>query len=591
MTETGTIAHTARTHNAPNPLDAPPIASTGHTTEDFKAELDAQCPFTALGFSGQNYHLLNAAGELVSLTPSHLEKQSTQAALVHGDISWFKTRFPPRDHRQDFDRLEALNWIMMECSIKGYFDPAQHKLRKTGIWRVGSGEDSRLLAHLGSHIYFEGREMDPGFQKEGAFYLISNAIPRMSEPKDAASVGDCKEILDVVNTWTFKDGARGPNLWLGWMMAAQYGGAPEWRVHMMAGAENGAGKSTLAQLLEGLLGGLGQFINEATEAGIRQSAAGRSGAIIYDEVEGKEEGGSVARIVELIRRMSGGAGAVTLRGSAGGKSSTFVVLGVAYLTAILPPMLEPQDRSRFVEIHLGPLIKGEEGMANEEKVNRMLARTDKLSPRLRRRAFDNWDRFNDSIAAYRASFAKLEIRARDALRFATVLAGRDVALYDDMLDGDYYDEEATLYKPLIDQTLSDGSDGEGIQCLNQILMMPLSMLRINNTLSLGEMIAMALNGDELHAKSLSRMGIRVIPEYEQSDIPPGMLVANSHPRLEEIFSGTKWAHKQWQQALRYIDGAHALGRVKKFAGTPARSTYIPLNCLPEPQKSDNSTVP
>ena len=588
MTE-GSIAHGAKSHTARSPLDGPPMASTGETREDYTAELDEQCPFVPLGFSGQHYHVLDAAGELVSLTPTQLEKQSIQAALVHGDIEWFKTRFPPRDPRSDFDRQDSLNWIMMACGVHGYFDPTRHKLRKTGIWRIGSGEESRLLAHLGDHIYFDGNEREPGFQKEGAFYLISNAIPRMAPPKDAASVADCEDILDVVKTWTFKDAERGPYLWLGWMMAAQYGGAPEWRVHMMAGAENGSGKSTLAELLEGLLGGLGQFINEATEAGIRQSATGRSGAIIYDEVEGKEDGGSVGRIIELIRRMSGGSGAVTLRGSAGGKSSTFVVLGVAYLTAILPPMLEPQDRSRFVEIHLGALAKGKEGMKNEEKVNQMLARADKLSPRLRRRAFNNWGRFNDSIEAYRDAFSKLNIRARDAKRFATVLAGRDIALHDDMQTGDYYDREAALYRPLIDQSLSDGSDGEGAQCLSQILMMPMSMLRLTNTLTVGELIAFALGGDENHTKTLSRMGLRVISPYKAKvDDPPGLVVANAHPRLEDIFAGTKWAKKQWQQALRYLDGAHALSKPKKFAGTLSRCTFVPLDHLPEPQKPDDT---
>ena len=578
---------TALRESANNPLAGPPMASTEDERAGFEANLEENCPFTPLGFSGQHYHLLNISGELVSLASHQLEKASTQASLVHGDIAWFVETYPTPDMRQQFNSAESRNAIMIACHAKGYFDPTQHKLRKTGVWRVGTGSTSRLLAHTGNSIYFEGRVHAPGFQKEGAYYLISAPIPKMADHKQAATVADCRAIYDAVRTWTFKEPDTGPDLWFGWLMAAMYGGAPDWRVHMMVAAERGSGKSWLVRLVDELLGGLAQFANDATEAGIRQAAEGRSGAILYDEAE-SDEGGGVGRVVELIRRMSGGAGAVTLRGSAGGKSTTFVVAGVAYLTAILPPVLEPQDKSRFVQVNLGPLTKGKEGMQNELAVEKLFARTAELSPKLRRRTFENWDRFRNSLEAYRDAFAALDVGPRDSLRFSTVLAGRDIGLLDEMAESDYYEFEAQRFLPMIEQTLSDGEDGEGSQCLKQILATPLKKLRVDNTTNVGEQVAFALGGDAGANKLLCRLGLRVIPKYNDKDDPPALLVANSHPTLEDIYHGSKWPGQQWVQALRYLEGARAFGKPVRFAGVLQKSTYVPAHYLPDPVYPDHA---
>eukprot|EP01009_Symbiontida_sp_KSa7_P007269 NODE_3_length_6198_cov_35.846642_g2_i0.p1 GENE.NODE_3_length_6198_cov_35.846642_g2_i0~~NODE_3_length_6198_cov_35.846642_g2_i0.p1 ORF type:complete len:589 (+),score=184.60 NODE_3_length_6198_cov_35.846642_g2_i0:2670-4436(+) len=580
------MTDTTAIRNSPtNPLAGPPMVSTEDERPDFEAKMEDHCPFAPLGFSGQHYHLLNISGELVSLNANQLEKASTQAALVHGDITWFKEAYPPQDQRQQFDAASSRNWIMMACHAKGYFDPTQHKLRKTGVWKVGSGSASRLLAHTGNSIYFEGTTHAPGFQKEGAYYLISAPIPKMADRKQAASVEDCRAIYDVVRTWTFKDPDTGPDLWFGWLMAALYGGAPDWRVHMMVAAERGSGKSWLVRLVDELLGGLAQFANDATEAGIRQAAEGRSGAILYDEAEGDPAGG-VKRVIELIRRMSGGAGAVTLRGSAGGKSTTFVVAGVAYVTAILPPVLEPQDKSRFVQVDLGPLTKGKDGMANEIAVEKIFARTAELSPKLRRRSFDNWERFRLSLEAYRDAFAALDVGPRDSLRFATVLAGRDIGLHDELLEGDYYEFDAARFLPLIEQTLSDGEDGEGSACLKQILSTPLKKLRVDNSCNIGEQIAFALGNDEGANKILGRLGLKALPKWKDENGDGALLVANAHPMLEDIYNGSKWPGQQWVQALRYLDGASALGKPVRFAGVLQKCTRVPARYLPEPFFAD-----
>lgn len=597
----GTIVHTAKSHEAKNPLDGAPMSSIGgeQEGEDYHASLEEKRPYTPLGFSGQHYHLLNMSGEMVSLTPTQLDKLSVLASLVHGDIAWFKECYPSLDVRYEFDRVSAYNALMMECHAKGFFDPAQHKLRKTGIWRVGVGDGSKLLAHMGNHIYFNGARHPPGYQRDGAYYLISNTIPKMADSADAANIDDCRAFLKVVETWGFTDSQRGAQLWFGWAMMALYGGAPEWRVHAMISSENGSGKSWLARLLNAFLGGLGEFVNDATEAGIRQSTEGKSGAIIYDEMEGDgDSGGGSQRVVELIRRMSDGEGAVTSRGSAGGKSTKFVVQGVAYLAAILPPILEPQDMSRFITLHLGPLAKEDRGAQNEAAVEAMMAQLPALSPRFRRRAFDHWPHFLDSVEAYKDSFSRLGVRARDAKRFAFVLAGRDVGLYDEMLEGDYYDMEAELYLPLIKQSLSDGIDGEGAQCLSRLLQMPLSMLKLQDTRTIGEHISYALNDSKHSRDKLSRMGLRVISEYEarsKKALPPGLLVANSHPRLEEIFGGTKWANKQWRQALQHLPEAEPLGKTVAFAGEGERirqkATFVPIDYLPMPEPEQDEHDP
>ena len=64
-----------------------------------------------------------------------------------------------------------------------------------------------------------------------------------------------------------------------------------------------------------------------------------------DEAEADEQQSRIKEIIRLIRLMSSGAGAQSVRGSAGGVATSFSVTGTAYMSSVLPGPMRPQDKS------------------------------------------------------------------------------------------------------------------------------------------------------------------------------------------------------------------------------------------------------
>jgi energy-coupling factor transporter ATP-binding protein EcfA2 len=149
------------------------------------------------------------------------------------------------------------------------------------------------------------------------------------------------------------------DIFLGWVAAAILGGFPAWRSHLYVYGSRGSGKSKLMEVAAGMLGEFGgSVLNDATEAGIRQSRNNQARPILIDEFEPDQSvrnGSKQDGMFALFRRMSGGEGGRVSRGGSDHSAVSFRTLGAAYVTSINHIQLEPQDRSRFVMLDLGQL--------------------------------------------------------------------------------------------------------------------------------------------------------------------------------------------------------------------------------------------
>jgi prophage antirepressor-like protein len=89
--------------------------------------------------------------------------------------------------------------------------------------------------------------------------------------------------------------------------------------------------------------------------------------------------------------------------------------------------------------------------------------------------------------------------------------------------------------------------------------------------TLGRLLEAALNGgDFFEEMDLGVLGVRIADE--------GVIFANGHHKLVEFCAGTPWANGRWNQALKRLPGARAVG-AQRFSGVTCRGVYLPADVV------------
>lgn len=350
---------------------------------------------------------------------------------------------------------------------------------------------------------------------------------------------------------------------------------------MMVTGEAGSGKSLLADCVLAAFGAAAHIpLNDATEASLRQSFSGGSRALVLDESEHEEGGGQVTKTIGLIRRMSSGAGARIMRGSAGGKAQGFSLTGCVYLSSILHSPLKPQDRSRITLLRLLPHHADPD---NAESVRLAIRNIEKLAPFFWRRAIDNFELFESSFSKYRAAFIAKSLDSRAADQIATLLAGRDILLYDAPPDSDFIEEQIEKAAHLVTEAQEQSEEGEGQQCLNHLYSSTLDIWRHGERKSIAQGILSVVDSKDLsERKKLEGIGLKLFGLKISEET--GLAIANRHAGLDKIFAGTRWEKGAWRQALRYLPGAEGTAPLR-FGGVQTRAIKIPEALLPAEDKA------
>jgi energy-coupling factor transporter ATP-binding protein EcfA2 len=485
--------------------------------------------------------------------------------------------FSTADHR--WCHKKAGLWIIAQCNAKGVFDPSSADLRSIGVWR---DDDGGAIAHCGNRIISpDGQVSD--LTEYHAKHTMTGAR-RITAPDFRRLPHDTKLYLlhSIERLWRWKR-EEDASIWLGWVAAACLGGFPDWRTHFYIHGSRGSGKSKLIELAACLLGDLsGDVINDATEAGLRQSRNNQARPVLIDEFEPDDNPRNASRqngMLALFRRMSGGAGGRISRGGSDHSAVSFRTLGAVYVTSINHVHLEPQDRSRFVVLGLGSLPDGLDPVAAAEELDRAVSKSKEVTSQLRGRMLKQsklWDRTQSAIVARARSMG---VDARQAATMASILAGLDLLLNDGVIDSQRLAALDSPMKAMMSDFGESDEGSEGRDVLAHLLSTSLSLdhglKRTVRELVFAEISQDGMVGVEDIAGALRRHGIYLNKDKEYLALRSG-----NATQTAKLYADTKWRNGAHASALQKLEGVNRPKNPIRFAPNEQhRVILVPFSCL------------
>lgn len=533
-----------------------------------------KCPVTPLGRRRGVYYFFSPSGEEREIGYRQLYKRDGLEDLFEGLVDWLFVNFGTGEG--GLNVMKAGRELLKACVAAGLFDPGMQR-RGPGVWR----DDDKLIVHCGDQLLIDGEWFRAGFREGDCLYPLAARTVRPATKPATAAQGD--EIRQAIALWNFEH-PKSPEVITGFIGLSHLGAGTDWRVHCFVRAPYGSGKSWLAELVANA--SLARApTNNITPAAIYQGLTGESRAIVIDEAEKSDKDERVAEVIKLIRLMSGRGGANIGRGSSEGKTHTYNITGSAFLTAILHPDLQPQDRSRFARLRLLPLETGPAAIGQQEKAIAALALARELGPALQARAVAGWPRFLDTLAIYRAAAMRDGVEPRSADSVAALLAGRDLLLRDDLPGQSEAEGDIDALDYMLVRAADRSADGEGEQCLVHLLSSHVETWGGGERKTIGEKIIEARDSgsprNEIN-RILGRCGLRLyFCNIDGVVTLQQMLVARRHVGLERIFQGTKWSGAVWSQALEDLPGNGVWHHSTHFGGSPsARAITVAADHLP-----------
>jgi hypothetical protein len=581
-------------------------------------------PITVLGLWGDHYWFIDAVGQRVSRTPQQMLAKGPLMGLFHGNTAWPEVAAPVNDKEGQpilgavhFDRLGML--LMRACAARPLYNP-DTPLRGVGVWRVGD----TVLVHLGNRILDlgTGRAIAPGFSRGNAVWPAWQArLPKASAsapelpPPAPASLG--AELVRRLGLWTW-EAVEGPEvravsgapaaarILAGYVAAAMLGAAIPWRPHVLLVAQGGSGKTTLIEMIEPLL----PFVsasNDFTEAGLRQSLTGTSGALLLDEADATPETMErLQRVVDMLRRASGGKGARSVRGSAGGVSQTFEVTVSALLGSVHAPPLNPADASRFTRLDL---LAPRDGATPLDKAE-LVGWAEMHGPALFARVLAGQARFDAVFAAFRRAMitGPWASAPRQADQLGTLLAGWWVLTQDGQPSPEAVEDAIEHLGDLLCTGGEQAHEQGPTQCLTHLLGASANVTIAGERVTLGYLVDEVRREEHAAQTDLRRLRdhglawVRLPPAEVERALStasldmyrepfahapteawikgPGLFVASSHVQLAHAFRGSTWEGGKWIDDLRRLPSAITpRTSIAVGAATKWRGVWLPAPLL------------
>lgn len=461
--------------------------------------------------------------------------------------------------------------LMRAAIARGPWNDAG-KLRGRGAWR---GEDGDLILHCGDRLWIAGRLVDPGLRGE-LVYQASDSRPRPADDaQPGGAAGPAAELFGLLKSWPWAD-PLSARLLLGWVCAAQVGGALPWRPAVWTTGDSGTGKSTLQELLKALFvqqQGI-HSIADGSEAGLRQLQMHDTLPIALDELEADANPAKVNAVIKLVRLAA--SGGLIVRGGQDHRGQSFIARFCTLATSINVPSMLPQDRSRIAILELTDLQPGSRPPPVRMDDMRALGR------RLLRRMADAWPGFEARWQQWRECMLADRMTARAADQYGTLLACADLALHDDAPTSEEIAEQlAALAGFLAPSRAIEVRDWQA--CLMHLTSSLATAWRQGEQRTLGSFVAQAAgqlpghdNVDEAQ-HILATVGLRVV----QDDGRWWLAVANLHAGLQRLFEGTRWtglpgAPGVWASSLKRAPSAKPSSGPMRFRGYSARAVLIPV---------------
>lgn len=463
----------------------------------------------------------------------------------------------------------AASDLMERCRKRGLYDDS--RVRGRGCWK---GENKELVVHRGSDLLVNGKATD--LSKAGKKHVYRLGLDLAGTDATPLTQEEGRKFRDVSNLLTFTNKESSYHL-AGYAAIMRITGALKWRPHLWVTGSAGCGKSVTAiELLKRAAGSWGINIDGKTsEAGVRQLLNDDALPVIYDEAESNDakDGRRMQNILDLIRQASRGGRIV--KGSPGGKATTFHVNSTFVLGSIQVSLQKEADFTRFTVVELAkdkkndwPTVKAGIDSIDEEYGDRLFARM-----------ISRFTEFEASLSV----FHKLIVESgtgREADQLAPIMAGvwtleNDAIVTEEqaraMLSDAWSAEKA--------QAAVSDEEEIGETLVSHVVKLDSSSGN-SERMPLAELMHLAV-GNKAARRQLELYGLTVREERweEKKEIADFVYVANNHPELERWFGQTKWG-KNWSQSLSRLPFATA-GRRIDIGGKFRRCVRVPLSVLLE----------
>lgn len=331
---------------------------------------------------------------------------------------------PPQVVRVERDK--CMMAIINEAARKPDFDPnTQHRGR--GGWQDSHGN---FIWHSGGWLWrADGKRLERSrpAQHDGHLYTrMAATIEPWAMPVEAGE-SPARRILEDLRTWNWQRPVLDPVLVLGWIATALMGGALKARPIVFASGGAGVGKSRLHEVVKAALDGAVMTSVNTTAAGIYQRIKLDSLPFMVDELESKSGTNRPESIIELARVAYTG-GDIS-RGGQDHEATTFTARNSFFFSAIIPPPMGPQDKTRMAMLNLGPLERP--GRTERDLV--LKPETD--GRMILRQVMDGWKEFSDRLLPfYAATLGQHGLSARAIDTYGTLLAAAELLVGQEALE-------------------------------------------------------------------------------------------------------------------------------------------------------------
>ncbi|WP_164743055.1 hypothetical protein [Mesorhizobium sp. Z1-4] len=328
------------------------------------------------------------------------------------------------------ERDKAMMCMINEAARKPDFDPnTQHRGR--GGWEDKQG---RFIWHSGGWLWSvkpKGAatqlERSRPAQHEGFLYTRQAGTIEPWNEAVAAQESPARRILEDLRTWNWQRPFLDPLLVLGWIATALMGGALKARPIVFTTGGAGVGKSRLQELVRSALDGAVINSVNTTAAGIYQRVKLDALPFMVDELESKPGSTRAESVIELARVAYTG-GDIS-RGGQDHEATTFTARNSFFFSAIIPPPMGAQDKTRMAILNLQQLERpgnsGRELILQPETDGRMLLR----------QVMDGWTDFRDRLLPDYATILSAQgMSARAIDTYGTLLAAAQLLIGEEAME-------------------------------------------------------------------------------------------------------------------------------------------------------------
>ena len=502
-----------------------------------------------------NYLILSRkSGRVVCLGHQDLNEKKLRAVVGSTFCDQHYQVIDPETHEAVFDHKALAQDIVRRCDEIGLAKLT--KVISTGLYREGD----ELIIHYGTSVRTaSGTEFDTTPAK-GTVYVAGPDMD-VSVETAVASTEDIQSFLDVIATFALTPPCQ--RKLVGWWVASAYGPVVPQRPIAAVSAEAGSGKTTLLELLCTLHGE--QAIRRdgiPTLAQALYAMEDRQRTLYCDEVEARAGNRKVFDdLAELARIGFTNSKEARLARVIGGKTRYFNAPAGVIVAGIGLPEFNRATESRAVRFRLDR--RGESAVkmrhplldqANRDKV-------EQLGQRIRRLLHERWAVMRDSSVIFRMALEERGHDAREAEKYAALLAGYWTLTRDRLHAQD--EVQALLIQTETDRVYARVTEAAYEQCLDILLSSKVVIYsevagpRSKAHIAVGQVIRSIITGPAADRMSLAvqleDFGIRV--DYKQGGWKLMVCTSASHQRLPLMYRGTDFALGGWKDALLRLPGA------------------------------------